>query len=288
MVRHTGHVANRGSAIRSRLAGVVLAPLRWLNAGMRRLAEGSHWLQYKAEGGLLGEVEWFDHEVDLYWQWPRRARSEFLDRGVLMAASMGPDDRVLELCSGDGFYAQRFYAPRARTVLALDHNAHAVRYARRVHSASNVRYEIADIAREMPAGPFEHVVWNGALSHFTATEIAYVLSSSATALVPAGLLCGFIDVDPDAVYGYTKIRLADAADLAAHLTPHFAHVAVLESQDQVRRNLHFFASDDRAAILLSEDHPAVSWWSRERAATTATGRFARDVTPLPAADPSAS
>jgi SAM-dependent methyltransferase len=237
---------------------------------VRWLAAAIHQLQYKAQGVLLGDAEWFDHEIDVHWQWPRRGGGAFLERGAFIALGMQSTDRVLELCSGDGFYAARFYAPRAASVLALDHNPAAVRFARRAHRAANVSYEVADITRGLPPGPFQRVVWNAALTHFTIAEIDDIVAEARTALAPGGLLAGYSEIEPGSDYGYTRHVLADAGELAGLLTPHFAHVAVLESPDTTRLNFYFFASDDRSAIFVSEHHPAVTYWPGRRA----TGRFA--------------
>jgi Methyltransferase domain len=264
-------VGDRVGTNSSWLAGVVLGPIRVLNALVRRLSAATHWLQYKAEGALQGDAEWFDHEIDVHWQWPRRGRSEFLERGVLSAVPMRPTDRVLELCSGDGFFAQRCFAPRVAGVLGLDHNPRAVRFARRAHAADNVRYEVADIAADLPEGPFERVVWNAALTHFSDAEIAFILSATAAAMTRDGVLTGLADIERRNPYGYTKTSLDGPADLAAYLTPHFAHVAILETSESERSNLYFFASDDRDAILVSERHPAVTYWAGRQP----TSRFAR-------------
>ncbi len=254
-----------------RLAAVVLAPVRWLSAMARRLAAACHWLQYKAEGALVGDAEWFDHEIDANWQWPRLNRSAFLERGVLAALPMGPGDRVLELCCGDGFFAQRFFAPRAASVLALDHNRRAIAFARRAHPAENVRYEVADITCDIPEGPFERVVFNAALTHFSEAELAYIASAVAASLTPGGVLAGYVSFDPGEDYSYAKQRLRSPAELAERLAPHFAHVCVLETHEAGRANLYFFAAEDRAAILVSEGHPSVTY----RAGRAPTGRFAR-------------
>ena len=44
-------------------------------------------------------------------------------------------------------------------------------------------------------------------------------------------------------YAYTRMRFTGPEDLADLLGREFAHVAVLETPDRLRRNLYFFASD---------------------------------------------
>jgi SAM-dependent methyltransferase len=246
-----------------RFASAVLRAIRGVNAGVRRVAAATHWFQYKAEGGLQGSAEWFDHEVDVHWQWPSRSRSQFLERGVLSALAMGPDDHVLELCCGDGFFTQRFYAPKVASLVALDHNPGALRFARRVHPAANVRYEQADITAGLPPGPFDRIVWDSSFLQFTEDEIHRVLTSAALVLRPGGLFSGHTEIEPGATYSYAKIEMQTPEDLVERLSHFFPHVAVLEAADPVRRNLYFFASTDVAAIPVSTLHPAVVSRSRD-------------------------
>ena len=60
---------------------VFVTPLRWLNHAVRTLAAATHCFQYKVEGALRPSAEWFDHQLDALWQWPRRGRGGFVDRG---------------------------------------------------------------------------------------------------------------------------------------------------------------------------------------------------------------
>src|SRR5690348_5482036 len=83
---------------------LVVPAVRSANAAMRRLAARSHWLQYKVEGLLRPDAHWFDHELDVHWQWEAQQRSTFLERGVLNTLAMRKGARVLDLCCGDGFH----------------------------------------------------------------------------------------------------------------------------------------------------------------------------------------
>jgi len=241
---------------------LILAPLRMLNAFVRTVAADTHWLQYKAEGVLQGSAEWFDHELDVYWQWPRRQRGVFVERGVLNSITMGPTDRVLELCAGDGFFTQRFYAPNAREVIAIDSNAAAIAHAKRYHSAPNIEYVTGDVLRGLPPGPFNRVVWDAAMHHFDSEQIDSILEGVAVVLAPSGMISGYTMVEDGANYAYLVTMLAGRADVADRLARHFVHVAVLETEGAGRRNLYFFASDDQTVLPLSPLHPLVETRSR--------------------------
>jgi len=223
--------------------GVIVPPLRLFNAGLRALSAGSHHLQYKVEGFLRPSAEWFDHEIDVQWQWPARQRSMFLERGVLNTLAIRPGGEILEICCGDGFNAHRFYAERGAKVLAIDHNRAALAHARRFHARPNVEYRHCDIRLGLPEGPFDNIIWDSAIHHFTLPELAVILESVHRSLAGGGVLSGYTVIEPGESYSYARVSFTDPEALADLLAGEFAHVAVLETPDVLRRNLYFFASD---------------------------------------------
>jgi len=226
----------------------LVPPVRTLNAWLRALTSLTHHFQYKLEGFLRPSAEWFDHEIDVHWQWVAKQRSTFLERGVLNTLAMVPGAEILELCCGDGFNAHRFYAGHGAHVLAVDHNDSALRHARRHHSRTNVEYRQCDLRSEFPQGPFDNVVWDSAIHHFSASEATAILTSAQAQLRPGGVLSGYTVIEPHTEYAYTRMRFSSPEELAALLEGVFAHVAVFETPDALRRNLYFFASDTPEAL----------------------------------------
>jgi SAM-dependent methyltransferase len=259
---------SRGEAVqraRRRLAAApVLAPvlsavyrlivpaLRRFNAVLRAVCAGSHHLQYKVEGFLRPSAEWFDHEIDVYWQWTARQRSMFLERGVLNTLAIRPGAEVLEICCGDGFNAHRFYAERGAHVLAVDHSREALAHARRFHARANIEYRACDILQGVPEGPFDNVIWDSAMHHFTLSEVAVILASAHRSLAPGGVLSGYTVIEPGEDYAYARLHFEGPEALTDLLAGEFAHVSVLETPDAMRRNLYFFASDVASALPFAE------------------------------------
>ncbi len=232
----------------SHLHSLVVPPLRLLNAGLRALCAGAHHLQYRVEGFLRPSAEWFDHEIDVHWQWVARQRSMFLERGVLNTLAIRPGAEILELCCGDGFNAHRFYAERGSRVLAVDRNRAALRHARRFHARANVEYRRCDILEGIPQGAFDNVVWDAAMHHFTLAQVTAILASVHRSLAGGGVLSGYTVIEPHEDYAYARLRFSDPEALVELLAGEFAHVAVLETPDALRRNLYFFASEDPQAL----------------------------------------
>src|ERR1035438_4700951 len=178
----------------SHLHSAIVPPLRMANATLRALVATTHLLQYKVEGFLRPDAEWFDHAMDAYWQWPRKQRSMFLERGVMNTLAMRPGAQILELCCGDGFYSHLFYASRGAHVLAVDQNASAVRHARRFHGHPRIEYRRCDIRDAIPEGSFDNVVWDSAIHHFTPPEVRSILASIHRVLADGGVLSGYTEI----------------------------------------------------------------------------------------------
>jgi SAM-dependent methyltransferase len=243
------------SRVRAIAYRLIVPAVRALNAALRSLTSATHHLQYKVEGFLRPSAEWFDHELDVQWQWVARQSSMFLERGVLNTLAMRPGGEVLELCCGDGFNAHRFYAGRAGHVLAVDHNEQALRHARRLHARPNVRYNRCDISQGLPEGRFDNVVWDSAIHHFSEAEVHRILGFVHSRLRPGGVLSGYTIIEPGADYAYARMTFAEPEDLAELLEHEFPHVAVLQTPDALRQNLYFFASDTSESLPL---RPGVS------------------------------
>ncbi len=244
--------ARAGDRVRRALRKLLLGPLWRLNAALRALSSVFHRLQYKADGFLQGSAEWFDHEIDVHWQWAASQRPMFLERGVLNTLAIRPGARVLEICSGDGFFADRFYSGRAGSVLAVDYNEGALRHARRYHRRANIEYRRWDIREGVPEGPFDNVIWDAAMHHFTADQVSGILGSIRGSLAAGGVLSGYTVIEPHEDYAYTRLRFTDSEQLHGLLGAEFAHVSVLETPDALRLNLYFFASDLSSTLPFAE------------------------------------
>src|SRR5688572_13765659 len=150
----------------------------WVSAPHRRLKS--------AQWELPPPPEHFDHHIDLFYGWLATRSSFWLERGVFGGLALKGGD-VLELACGDGFNARNFYSLRSRLVVACDFEPSAIRTAQRKNSCPNVRFELADIRTSMPQGIFANVVWDAAIEHFTAAEIAKILHGIKTRLTADGI-----------------------------------------------------------------------------------------------------
>lgn len=219
--------------------------MKWVNKLIRRVSRITHKLQFLVEWGV-DNPEYFDHEMDLQWLWPSSRISFPMERGVWSSFALKSGGRTLDLCCGDGFYTKMFYSLRSESVVAIDFDPEAIRWAKRNHSAKNINYILGDIRADIPDGPFDTIVWDAAVEHFTEDEIKALMSRIKSVMSSDGVLSGYTIVEPE--HGGKHLHqheyeFHDKADLARFFKPHFKHVQVMETVYPTRTNLYFYATD---------------------------------------------
>jgi len=215
----------------------------------RTLSRFAHSAKAFCDWNVAPVPEFTDHFINQYFLWPERKRTFWLEGAVFCALAMKRGGRYLELCCGGGFYSDMFYASIAREIVAIDFDPRAIELARRHHARDNVRYEIVDIRKGLPEGPFDGVIWDGAIEHFSTGEIEAVMAEITRKLVPGGLLSGYTiaETAQGVQHPDHEQEFKGMSDLGARLKPYFKNVLVFESIHTtiapMRHNLFFFASD---------------------------------------------
>jgi SAM-dependent methyltransferase len=227
------------------LRATAISALRGLNHGVRKVSAFTHYLQYAAQWGIQPKPEWFDHFLDQHWQWSAKNNSLWVERGVFSRLLMKPGGNVLEICCGDGFNTRHFYSSQAASIIALDFDKDAIPHARRYNSAPNIDFVQRDIREGLPDGPFDNIVWDAAIEHFTETEISNLLAQIVQRLGANGILSGYTLTernDGRKSNDLHEYEFQDKEDLRRFFTPHFRHVSVWETFYPTRHNLYFAAS----------------------------------------------
>jgi SAM-dependent methyltransferase len=219
------------------------------NRFMRRMVSYGHKLQFEAEWRCGTNPEWYDHLIFQYWLWHELRNPMSWERGIFSLMAMEHGCRVLDLCCGGGFFAHHFFSSRAKSVKSVDFDPVAIAHAKANFCAPNVEYLCADIRTNMPEGPFDNVVWDAAIEHFTPEEATQLLHRIKKSLVPGGRLSGYTNAAASGgkSLSHHEYEYRSKEELAEVLKRFFKNVLVFEnvSRDSMeeRRNLYFFASD---------------------------------------------
>jgi SAM-dependent methyltransferase len=210
-------------------------------------ASNAYWRLHLANRGLPPAPEYYNHKLDLYWQWPTTRNSLWLERGVYSMLAIRPDSEVLEVCCGDGFNSYFFYSKKAARLTAVDFDPQAISYANRHYSLPNVRFQVADIRTNLPPGDYDNIVWDGAIEHFTESEIESIIPALKARLAKRrGVLSGHTIVErPDGKKSLEQheYEFKSKEDLLRFIAPHFKNATVFETVFPERHNLYFWAGD---------------------------------------------
>jgi SAM-dependent methyltransferase len=217
--------------------------LQGINRWLRFLSLWTHRVQGAIEGRFDRRRMWFDHYVDLNWKLPTQGDAMFLERAVFSRILLDPDARLLEIACGDGYFTRYFYAPRVRSVVAIDIDPSAIAFARKANGWPNITYEIHDLRAGLPPGDFSHVIWDGAMLYFTVETLDQVFGWIHERLGPSGLFSGYTYADYIEERPYIRHRVDSPQDVANMLGKHFENVVVLRTEHPERSNFYFAASD---------------------------------------------
>ena len=212
----------------------------------RRWSSSVHKRLYWATWKIPQHPEFFDHHIDLYYQWLKNRSSWWLERGVFGSIAIKKDGNLLELACGDGFNTRNFYSAIAKKLIACDYDKNAIYLARQKNSALNIDFILADIRNNMPIGSFDNIVWDAAIDYFTPDEIKSIMLNIKERLRERnGILSGNAPAKKNDVKNSERheCEFEDMADLKRFLTPYFKNVIVFETVFPERRNLYFWASD---------------------------------------------
>jgi SAM-dependent methyltransferase len=215
----------------------------------RRLSTVSHSAKLHCDWAIPPVPEFQDQFVNQHFLLPEHKRTFWLEGAVFCGLGIKPGRRILELCCGMGWYTDFFYSPFASEIIAVDFDPRAIEMAQRFHQQPNIKFEVMDIREKFPAGPFDTVIWDGAIEHFTEKEIDGVMKNLKAVMTADACLVG-----------YTVAEAADAPQLPTHET-HFSGIEHLggilkrffkntrvferihPTLTPPRHNLFFYASD---------------------------------------------
>jgi cyclopropane fatty-acyl-phospholipid synthase-like methyltransferase len=188
----------------------------------------------------------------------RDQQQPMVERGVFSRLVLKQNSGMLEICCGDGFNTRHSTRPElSQLSLWISTKMRSLMPVRRYNSAPNITFIQQDIRSGPPEGPFDNIVWDAAIEHFTEKEIDTIMGAPVERLVADGKLSGYTLTDnttgkkSNALHEY---EFKDEEDLRASLrgTP---SLHVWETIYPTRHNLYFVASQtpvEMAQLVLTE------------------------------------
>jgi len=179
-------------------------------------------------------VPWFDHRFDWLkgpesWVWN--------ERGIYGAKLIQPDDKVLDVCWGDGIYSGLYYSMFAGLVHAIDRDERGISLARKRYSRKNVKFFKLDITKEdFPLDNYDVIFMFAAIEHFSIEQGTQILQRIARALSasPNGSFLGSTQIILEEAIGQGHPEhdneFTSTKQLQNFLSPHFAEIELWSSK----------------------------------------------------------
>lgn len=215
-----------------------------INSLLRKISSWTHKAQLYCQWAIQPNPEWFDHFIDQHYQWSNTKNPLGWERGIFNLLAIKDNATVLEICCGDGFNAHHFYAIRSKKILSVDFDPLAISHANKHFKADNLKFQIVDIRKSLPQGPFTNIIWDGAIEHFTLEEMDRIFKKIIAELTPDGILSGYTIVAADHGLSHHdhEHEFSSKEELKTTLKRFFPHVVVFDTKYPDRHNLYFFAS----------------------------------------------
>lgn len=191
-----------------------------------------------------GSPEWFDHRIDLY-RWPNHLNPHWVERGIYSKEVMFPGCEVLDIASGDGFYALYFYVAIGASIDCIDINSKAIRHAKKYHSHPNIRhFQLDAVKDDFPRTSYDVICFDGAIDHFSHAQLDIVLEKIKSALGNNGVLTGYQEIGYHPPDDEHPGCFPTVEQLIERFSPHFKFVGVLTTRTPGRFNAYIRCSDE--------------------------------------------
>ncbi len=194
-----------------------------------------------------GMSEWYDHRQHLMC--PEGQFDDFWTMSADNVMRFLPlDGRLLDFCSGDGFYAYFFFRRRASQIKCVELDDTAFLHAKHFHSDDRIEYIHMDILEYEPEEEcYDSVVLRGAVEHFTEEQQQVLFHKALRALRPGGWFCG--DTVANTKPGREKMLPS--------------HINEWSNEDEMRSALQCVFSEINTFTLASRNRTTLFWQCRK-------------------------
>lgn len=156
-------------------------------------------------------------------------------RGVLTTELIKEGDILLDIGCGDGFFDQRFYSHKCKSIDAIDIEPSAIKYARKYNCAENINFSMLDAVNEpFPRSRYNVIAWDGALGHFSSETTFKMLGKIVDAVENDGIFCGSESLGCE---GHDHLQFFETIlDLRRIFEKHFKYIAIKETSYPINNN----------------------------------------------------
>lgn len=110
----------------------------------------------------------YHHEINLYNWIYNPEKVEFVEGGVFGRMLIQNNNKVLDLCCGDGSYSYLFFSDISKEVDAVDYDIDSINYAKKNYNKSNINYVCSDLLEyNFKKKYYNVIIWRSGSAYFT-------------------------------------------------------------------------------------------------------------------------
>lgn len=221
------------------------AAIERLTQVSRAISHNVHSMKFLFDFQISPATLFTDHFLNQFYFMSALKRTWWVEGPAFCGLAIKPGARILELGCGTGYYTDIFFSPFAADIVAIDIDPRAIETARRMHQASNIRYETMDFREKLPEGPFDVVVWTPTIVAYTPADVHTMMGRLRQNMSKHALLCGWTAVESD--HDGEDVLWYDLKSLANRLNRYFENIRAFErihtTVQPPRHEMYFYASD---------------------------------------------
>jgi ubiquinone/menaquinone biosynthesis C-methylase UbiE len=166
-----------------------------------------------------------------------------LYRGFLSSEVIQEGDRLLDIGCGDGFFARRFFDEKCKFIDAIDIEPSAIKAAEKYNRSEKITYYLRDaINLPFPNNPYEVVVWDGAIAHFSADVLDLMLKKIKYSLTADGIFVGSESLSDEGELDHLQ-RFYSLDDLHKVFKNHFKYIELRSIQYRINKRDSFIRTE---------------------------------------------
>jgi SAM-dependent methyltransferase len=153
-------------------------------------------------------------------------------RGFFAAEIIEEGDILLDIGTGDGFFAKRFFAAKAGWIDAIDIEPTAITAAHTFNRHAKINYILMDATTDpFPREQYDIIVWDGAIGHFNPDTITLMLKKIKRYLKPDGIFAGSESLG---VEGHDHLQyFMNLESLSSLFKPYFEFIEVKAARYEI-------------------------------------------------------
>jgi cyclopropane fatty-acyl-phospholipid synthase-like methyltransferase len=226
--------------------------------------------------GKIPRTEWMDHDQDTFFHFNSNGSFFHFERGLIPRMlvskiffqkkdfdnlSIERNINILDLCSGDSYFSQKFFFDSSNKVVSVDLDQNALqrgkarlkreKFLNQNHSFLQCDIEKHDLKNFLKKNKidcdFDLVLFNAAIEHFKREQLDYIFNSVKKVMKTRSIFFTYTILEDESKQHYLpehhEMFFTGSKNLSEVLSNYFVNTRAYENLVNKRHNIYCVASD---------------------------------------------